>query len=151
MIWAIAQLNPEFWCPGWLLGAWSVIRNTRVSLLFDFLVTLTTYPILKGMTTKNVRDVVDIPFTLAQGSLAFWATPIPPLQGPCQPAEMAQPPCPARRKPWGRENRNTFTPAKREFLDNVTLSYDALFRKLGAIYNRKHRHRTEKIIMCKLR
>ena len=30
MIWAIAQLNPEFWCPGWLLGAWSVIRNTRV-------------------------------------------------------------------------------------------------------------------------
>ena len=30
MIWAIAQLNPEFWCPGWLLGAWSVIRNPRV-------------------------------------------------------------------------------------------------------------------------
>ena len=30
MIWAIAHLNPEFWCPGWLLGAWSVIRNTRV-------------------------------------------------------------------------------------------------------------------------
>ena len=30
MIWAIAQLNTEFWCPRWLLGAWSVIRNTRV-------------------------------------------------------------------------------------------------------------------------
>ena len=27
----IAQLNSEFWCPGWLLGAWSVIKNTRVS------------------------------------------------------------------------------------------------------------------------
>ena len=31
MIWTIAQLNPEFWCPGWLLGAWSVNRNTRVT------------------------------------------------------------------------------------------------------------------------
>ena len=27
----MAQLNPEFWCPEWLLGAWSVIRNTRVT------------------------------------------------------------------------------------------------------------------------
>ena len=26
----IAPLNPEFWCPGWLLGTWSVIRNNRV-------------------------------------------------------------------------------------------------------------------------
>ena len=33
MIWAIAKLYPEFWCPGWLLGSWSVIRNTRVVTL----------------------------------------------------------------------------------------------------------------------
>ena len=32
MLWAIAQLNPEFWCPGWLLVSWSVIRNTRVHI-----------------------------------------------------------------------------------------------------------------------
>ena len=53
------------------------------------------------MTTKNVLEVVEIPFTLAQGSRAFWATPIPPPQGLCQPVEMAQPPCQvaARRKP----------------------------------------------------
>ena len=59
MIWTIAQLNPEFWYPGWLLEGWSDIWNTM-------------WPPLLGFKTTSQNTVGTVFNTRGKNSILLW-------------------------------------------------------------------------------